>query len=93
MTDAHPYATVTSGSMLVLGLKSAGDVGWLQDGCFLPHFSIIQRCGVDDGEFQTKEKSYLTQHQAAVHGIGDVEVAEERMRKITKHARTHARAP
>ena len=39
-----------------------------------------QRCGVDGCEFQTKIKRDLKQHQARVHGIGDVD-AEELRRK------------
>jgi hypothetical protein len=31
-----------------------------------------QRCGVDGCEFQTKRKEHLKDHQARVHGIGDV---------------------
>jgi hypothetical protein len=40
----------------------------------------VQRCGVDGCEFQTKQKGHLKQHQACVHGIGDVD-AEELRRK------------
>jgi hypothetical protein len=41
----------------------------------------LLRCGVDGCGFQNKHKWYLVQHQARVHGIGDVKTAEERIRK------------
>ena len=41
----------------------------------------VQRCGVDGCEFQTKDKRNLKQHQARVHGMGDVDAEELRRKK------------
>ena len=41
----------------------------------------VQRCGVGGCEFQTKDKSNLRQHQACMHGIGNVGAVEARRRK------------
>jgi len=51
----------------------------------------VQRCGVDGCEFQTKHKYLLKQHQARLHGIGDVEAAEALTRKKRKYERERSR--
>jgi hypothetical protein len=45
-----------------------------------------QRCGVDGCEFQTKNKHNLKEHQARVHGIGNVDVEELRRKDRVRHA-------
>ena len=47
----------------------------------------VQRCGVDGCEFQTKDKSNLKEHQARVHGIGDVDAEELRRKDRERKAR------
>jgi hypothetical protein len=49
-----------------------------------------QRCGVDGCEFQAKQKGNLKEHQARVHGIGDVD-AEELRRKERERDRKRRR--
>jgi hypothetical protein len=46
----------------------------------------LRRCGVEGCEHQTKHIYSLKRHQALVHGIGDVEAAEERRRKKRERA-------
>jgi hypothetical protein len=46
-----------------------------------------QRCGVDGCEFQNKRKNRLKEHQARVHGIGDVDVEELNRKQRERRAR------
>jgi hypothetical protein len=46
-----------------------------------------QRCGVDGCEFQAKHKQHIKQHQARVHGIGDVDAEELRRKERERKAR------
>jgi hypothetical protein len=50
-----------------------------------------QRCGVDGCEFQTKNKHNLKEHQARVHGIGNVDVEELRRKDRERHAMNRTR--
>jgi hypothetical protein len=50
----------------------------------------VQRCGVDGCEFQTNKKRDLKQHQARVHGIGDVDAEELRRKEREYNARRPA---
>jgi hypothetical protein len=48
----------------------------------------VQRCGVDGCEFQTKRKGNLKEHQARVHGIGDVGSGKPKRKGVTRAMRS-----
>ena len=41
----------------------------------------VPRCGIEGCEYQAQRKAHLQEHQARVHGIGDVESIEEKNRR------------
>jgi hypothetical protein len=53
----------------------------------------VQRCGVDGCEFQARRKDHFKQHQARVHGIGEVDVEELRRKKAAYERDRKARQP
>jgi hypothetical protein len=50
-------------------------------------FAFMMTCGVNGCEFQTKRKGDIKRHQARVHGIGDVDVEEQRRKQREYQAR------